>query len=155
MTRLLRAIVAATAGAATMYYFDPNLGRRRRAILCDKACSMAHDVCDFVEGKGRHTVNKARGVVHTTRRQMGLKPQPLDYQLHEQVRAKLGHLVSYARAIEVQVNEGRVTLAGHVLSKDKDKLLSAIVDMHGVHGVVNKLTVHETPGNIPELQGAS
>ncbi len=155
MASFLRVVAAAAAGAAAMYYLDPDLGRRRRALLCDKVESTARDACDFLEGKGRHTVNKARGAIHQARRNLGLQPQPPDHTLHEQVRARMGHIISYARAITVKVNDGRVTLTGPVLTKDQDRLLSGILDLPGVHAVVNKLTPHEKPGDVPELQGAS
>ncbi len=154
MASFIRVVAAAAAGALTMYFLDPAHGRRRRAVFCDKLEARARDACELFEGKRRHALNKARGALHQAREQLGLQPQPPDHILREQVRARMGHIISYPKAIDVEVHEGRVTLSGPVLAKDQDRLISGILELHGVHAVVNKLTPHEKPGGVPELQGA-
>ena len=50
-------------GAGFMYLLDPERGRARRALLRDKAFSVAHRTADAVDGKSRHVVNRTRGLV--------------------------------------------------------------------------------------------
>ena len=58
-------------GAAAMYFFDPQGGRRRRALLRDKAVSWANDAEHFAEKKARHLSNEARGLAHEARSFVG------------------------------------------------------------------------------------
>lgn len=60
-------------GAATMYFLDPDRGRRRRAITADRARAAIHDVEDVAGKAMRDVRNRARGVGHKptrTRRSM-------------------------------------------------------------------------------------
>lgn len=52
------------AGALLMYLFDPNGGRRRRALIRDKAVGISHDVRDTVSAKSRDLSNRAQGLMH-------------------------------------------------------------------------------------------
>jgi len=76
-----------------------------------------------------------------------------DEVLVERVRARLGHVVSHPRSIEVTANQGRVTLRGPVLAREVDDLLRAVASVRGVSGVENRLEVHPQPGDVPGLQG--
>ena len=58
-------------GAAAMYFFDPQGGRRRRALVRDKAASWAHDAQEYAEKKTRHLSNEARGLAHEARSLVG------------------------------------------------------------------------------------
>lgn len=51
------------AGAALMYFFDPDMGRRRRALLRDKAVGTANDLGEAATGAARDLRNRAQGVV--------------------------------------------------------------------------------------------
>lgn len=50
-------------GAVVMYAFDPQGGRRRRALVRDQFTHLAHVTGDTVEAKARHWSNKAAGTV--------------------------------------------------------------------------------------------
>jgi gas vesicle protein len=58
-------------GAAAMYFFDPQGGRRRRALVRDKAVSWANDAQDYAEKKARHLSNRAQGLAHEARSLVG------------------------------------------------------------------------------------
>jgi hypothetical protein len=58
------------AGAAAMYFFDPQDGDRRRALMRDKLASWRHqadDLLETAEGKAEHVRNRAKGLMHETR----------------------------------------------------------------------------------------
>ena len=61
-------------GAAAMYFFDPQAGRRRRAVLRDNVYSWANDAQEFAEKKARHLSNEARGLAHEARSLVGAGP---------------------------------------------------------------------------------
>ena len=54
-------------GAGLMYYLDPDRGRRRMALVRDKATHLTHVTRDAVGAKGRDLRNRAVGVVAETK----------------------------------------------------------------------------------------
>jgi len=54
-------------GAVAMYLFDPNAGRRRRALLRDQVVSKSNKAGDELGSQARHMQNKAKGVVAEAR----------------------------------------------------------------------------------------
>jgi hypothetical protein len=54
-------------GAGLMYVFDPQAGRRRRALTRDKLTSWANDAQELAEKKARHLANRGQGVVAEAR----------------------------------------------------------------------------------------
>jgi hypothetical protein len=63
-----------------------------------------------------------------------------DSRLHERVRARVTELVSYPDAIEVQIaEEGVVRVSGHVLTAERDRLLSQLTQVPRVYRVYNAL----------------
>jgi gas vesicle protein len=66
--------VAVAAGAAAMYFFDPQSGRRRRALVRDKFAWLRDEVGDVreaAEGRAEDLRNRATGVLHETRSAIG------------------------------------------------------------------------------------
>jgi hypothetical protein len=55
-------------GAATTYFFDPDVGRRRRALVRDRAAHLARVVRVETSREVRHTGDRLRGLVASTRR---------------------------------------------------------------------------------------
>jgi osmotically-inducible protein OsmY len=153
MKDILKITAAFAAGALAMYYLDSTMGRRRRALARDKIVGVSHDAADFVEGAGKHIADRAKGVMATgsVDRVSSSQPQS-DAQLRERVRARMGHLVSHPRAIEVSVEQGVVRLSGQVLVMELDGLLSQLTDMPGVRKVHNALTVLNDPSGFGEVE---
>lgn len=60
-------IVGAGLGAASMYYFDPRRGRRRRHVLMDRARAAIGDVERLAEKASRDLDNRLRGVAARAR----------------------------------------------------------------------------------------
>ena len=50
------------AGAAAAYLLDPAQGRRRRALVRDKALKTYRDACEFADAASRDLRNRAEGV---------------------------------------------------------------------------------------------
>ncbi len=51
-------------GATVMYFTDPRRGRRRRALVRDKAVSLAHQAQDYAGKQARHLTNRIAGLAH-------------------------------------------------------------------------------------------
>lgn len=130
MKHLLAVMAALGAGAAAMYYYDPEYGSRRRERLADRLL-----------GRPQKTASTAW---HWETIEGGRS----DAQLRGAIRTRLGRLVSHPRAIHVEVTGGAVRLSGDVLAKELDGLLMQVRDMPGVARVVNAMTVHEAPQGI-------
>ena len=69
------------------------------------------------------------------------------------VRARIGSVIGHASTLEADVSDGTVTLRGPVLHDEVERLLRRVKSVRGVGEVVSELEVHDTPGNVPALQG--
>ncbi len=154
MKHLMNCIKAMAAGAIAMYYLDPDMGRRRRAMLGDKMRATCNEACRYASREGKHMANKARGMAHRARSTLADEPVD-DYVLVERVRTALGRLVGSPGAVDVSVNDGIVSLAGRLPAGEIDLLIGAVKAMAGVRAVADHLTIEEEPGPVPGLQGGS
>jgi hyperosmotically inducible periplasmic protein len=140
MTILLRIATAFAAGAVAMYFMDPLVGRRRRALMRDQGVAAGHNVEDFVRVKSRRAVHRLNGTVARTRARLSQGPVD-DEQLLERIRSRLGHVLEHPRSVEVAVRDGNVVLTGRASATDIDHLMEAISGMRGVEDVENRLWV--------------
>jgi hypothetical protein len=62
MDRALSLLAGMGLGAGLMYLFDPQQGRRRRALARDKAVSLAHQAQDAAEAVAKDLRNRAQGL---------------------------------------------------------------------------------------------
>jgi CBS domain-containing protein len=65
--RLITFLKGVGLGAGLMYLFDPDMGRRRRALIRDQAVHTQHVVTDRIESEARHLRNQAQGLIAETR----------------------------------------------------------------------------------------
>lgn len=156
MKSLLNSVATLAAGAAVMYYLDPQMGRRRRATLRDKLHSGRRSAADFAGTQAKRAADQARGLYAKAHAQMDGGGEPVsDTILAERVRSQLGHLTSRPGAIDVTASGGCVGLSGHILAAEHTPLVQTISAIAGVDDVDDRLVVHDQPGNIPELQGGA
>jgi uncharacterized membrane protein len=151
---VLPLIGAAGAGAALMYLFDPQSGRRRRHLVNDQLVHAGHVASDTIGTTRRDLANRARGAGASVRRRVA-RDRADDRVIEERIRAELGRAVSHPGAIDVSVNDGQATLRGNILESEANELIACVRRVRGVTDVVNELDVHEQPGDIPGLQGAA
>jgi hypothetical protein len=55
-----------SVGAALMYLLDPDRGRRRRALVRDKAKGLSNDALKAARRKSHDLKNRAQGLLHET-----------------------------------------------------------------------------------------
>jgi len=140
-------------GAGVMYMLDPRLGRRRRALVRDKAQSYWRRMGRFISETARDARQRTYGLFVETRTQLRGADVPEDTVLVARVRAQMGHVVSHAGAIDVTVHQGRVTLSGSLPAHEVEKLLSAVASVPGVTAVVNRLAVNHTTATTATAAG--
>lgn len=131
-------------GAGLMYLLDPNRGRRRRALLRDKAVHLSRRSGRALAIVARHLRNRARGLVAKTRSRLASQAVS-DEVLVERVRARIGHVISHPRAISVTASQGCVTLSGPIPAREAGPLLSAISSLPGVASVRDQLERRAEP----------
>jgi BON domain len=139
-------------GAVAMFIFDPILGRRRRAVLRDKKARLENSLKEGLRISLQDLKNRTWGLVAEGRAAF-LEGNVDNEVLANRVRSKLGFIVRHPSSIEVEVNNGRVTLRGPVLSDEVQQLIEQVRSIRGVREVDNLLTVHEQSEGIPGLQG--
>jgi uncharacterized membrane protein len=145
-------MLGAGMGAGLMYLFDPDRGRRRRALLRDQLMHAASQLRDAIETTSRDVVNRAYGVAAEAKSRFSSE-QVDDATLEARVRSEIGWAVSHPKAIDVRTQGGWVTLSGPVLAHELDNLLRVAASVRGVSGVESQLQVHEHPGGVSSLQG--
>jgi osmotically-inducible protein OsmY len=138
-------------GAALMYLLDPDKGRRRRALLRDRAVHVFHKTADGLYYASRGVAQRAEALSARTRSLL-TQCWVSDEVLAERVRSRIGHVVSHPGAIEVTAEDGRVILAGPILAGEVEELLTSVSRVPGVTGLENRLEVHEEAGHVPALQ---
>lgn len=145
-------ISAATIGASLMYLFDPDRGGRRRGEIRNKVRHINHIATDAAGKTGRDLQNHIIGVV-SEMQSLLRREKVSDDVLEARIRSKLGRIVSHPHAIEVKAIEGLVILRGPILTAEVHPLLNAVAVIRSVRNIENHLELHETPDDVPALQG--
>lgn len=141
------------AGAAVMYFADPNRGRRRRAAACDRFIATWHDVANELDKAECDLWNRTHGVGAAVS-SLWKRADAGESVVIERVRTAVGRAVSHPHAIHTLFEgTGRVVLEGPVLRHEVDYLLKRVGKVSGVREVVNRLQIHADPSGISSLQG--
>src|SRR5688500_4898074 len=139
-------------GAGVMYFMDPQLGPRRRAMVRDKANKFVNDIDESIEKALEDTRNRTRGTLSEVIAKLSDQGAP-DWILEERVRSNLGRIARHARAVTVTADGGCIYLSGPVLREDEDAIVKTAMRTRGVYGVENQLQIFDNPESIPSLQG--
>jgi uncharacterized membrane protein len=139
-------------GAGLMYLFDPDRGKRRRALLRDQTIHTVNKAEHNLEAACRDIAHRANGVM-CEMTSMFRPDEVSDRVLVERVRSKLGRYCSHPGAIQVAAHDGCVTLAGPILAHEADECLAALCRVRGVGDVEDRLDRHEHADGISALQG--
>ena len=147
---------ALALGAGLMFLLDPNQGRRRRALIRDKAYSAGRSAAGYAERTGRDLSNRASGLAHEagsyassayssakSAMGMGSGEQVDDTSLAEQVRSTIGRQQN-ASGVNCRCENGRVVLTGSIPASGVESLVSAVRGINGVSGVDNQLVVRDS-----------
>lgn len=142
-------------GAAMMYILDPRLGRRRRALMRDKAVKAYHFVMrkapERLEHRARYVAGKLHGLEHEVAHEVGhlLHPDaetpPDNVTLAQRVRSEIFAPADIPDgAINVDAYEGIVTLRGELPTQEMiDRVVRMAKRVEGVREVRNLM---HTPG---------
>lgn len=150
--RLLTFLKGIGVGATLMYFLDPERGKRRRALVRDKAIHTTNQLGKTVDAASRDLTNRAAGLVAEIQ-SFFLVETPTDVRIVERVRARIGHVLANPSKVHVSARYGVVTLGGSVLVSEVSALLHCVTGTRGVVGVRNDLLSSSVPGADPEDMG--
>jgi osmotically-inducible protein OsmY len=144
---MLRTIRNVGLGALLAYFFDPDNGRRRRAMARDRFPAFFRRMSARAEQTGSAVAAKAEGVKQkATHLKEEEKPQPDDVTLARKVETEIFRDADVPKGqINVNAENGKIVLRGEVekpeLIKDLEKKTKKV---QGVTEVENLL---HTPGS--------
>jgi osmotically-inducible protein OsmY len=103
-------------GAALTYFFDPEQGRRRRAMTRDRIAAMFRRTARRGERLGRAASAEAYGVAQKVKhREEEPKPQPDDVTLARKVETEIFRDADVPKGqINVNAENGKIVLRGEV-----------------------------------------
>jgi osmotically-inducible protein OsmY len=103
-------------GAALSYFFDPQQGRRRRAMAADRFAGFFRQRARRAEEVGRAVSSQAEGVVQKAKHlEEEPKPQPDDVTLARKVESELFRDPEVPKGqINIDAADGKVYLRGEV-----------------------------------------
>lgn len=145
MRTVFKLAAAFAAGALAMYYFDPRIGRRRRAYVRGKGVTWRHRLEEAARARSTHPGDRLQGAAAHMRARTS--PEPVDDDLlRDRIRSRLGHLVDRSGVVHVDVHDGHVVLSGSASAAEIDEMVQTVAAMHGVAGVDNRLAAAGAPG---------
>ncbi|HWL87014.1 MAG TPA: hypothetical protein VNO21_14505 [Polyangiaceae bacterium] len=143
-------------GSGATFFFDPQKGPRRRALMRDQAIHVAGEVREHVDAGLRDLghrlhgmMSSATGFVHA----LSARSAVPDDVVQARVRSALGHVCSHPHAIHVTVDQGCVELTGVVLNHERASVIRHLSRVRGVSLVKDLLEAHTHEDAIPMLQG--
>jgi len=140
-------------GATAMYFFDPDAGRRRRALVRDRAVHLGHVARDEIETELRDARNRLQGALATTRRVASADGADSDERIAQELRSRFAR-TGGLDAVVVQVRDGCVRVGGPVLARDAERVRRAVRRQRGARSFVDELEIHESP-DVPALRSRS
>jgi osmotically-inducible protein OsmY len=145
---MLRALFYGALGALAAYFFDPDSGRRRRALARDRMPAFLRQGRHKAEELGSAATAGASGAAEKVKhRKEEEKPQPDDVTLARKVETEIFRDADVPKGqINVNAENGVVVLRGEV---GKPELIRDLEEktrkVQGVREVENLLSAPETP----------
>ncbi|HLH30930.1 MAG TPA: hypothetical protein VKY31_06975 [Terriglobia bacterium] len=147
-------IIGAGIGAGLMYLLDPQLGRRRRAILHDKTVSLTRQATDVVDKTARDVRNRAYGTVVSikTGHVMDMHPSILNANWPPAIRL----LVGAAGTVMAAAGVAKRGLSGTVLTGIGLGSVAVAVTNVSVRDIINRAaTTSETQTPARQTESAA
>ena len=145
---MLGLLTAGAAGAALVYFFDPENGRRRRSMARDRAAAAVRRGSENLERYGRFAAGRARGAVQELAGSGAESAAPLDdAALARKVETEVFRDSDVPKGkININVEHGKVVLRGEVeRPEQRTDLEAAARRVAGVRDVENLLHLPGAP----------
>lgn len=146
-------IGTAGAGAALMFFLDPDQGNRRRTFVWNKVFHLGKHSRESSGKAPRDLGNRTEGVSSEAKAPMMEWSETDDDFLAERVRSRVGRFVSYPQTIEVSARNGVVTLKGDILRSEARRAMAEAHTVRDVVEVRNDMKTHSDESDIPGFAG--
>lgn len=141
-------------GAALMYFLNPREGRGRRTRT-RRAVGRAAGAAGRAARSGARELRQRGGRVAAGVGLSSGEDRSSDEVIAERVRSVIARSVSYPGSITMTVEQGNVVLAGPVIAREVERLLSRLRKVRGVRSVRSRLEAHDWAADVPGLQGVA
>jgi hypothetical protein len=130
-----RLLIGAAAGAAVMYFLDPDRGRGRRAQVSQQLGARKRKIEHVAEGVEKDAANRAEGAAARAKGAGVFHPTD-DRSLEVHLHQVLEELDVETRDVTVEAVGGLVRVRGQVAStEDIARVVRAVNGVPGVHAV--------------------
>ncbi|HWE04222.1 MAG TPA: hypothetical protein VG326_17585 [Tepidisphaeraceae bacterium] len=135
------AVGCCAVGAGMMYFMDPLRGRSRREEVWNKTSEAVRNAGDLMRATGTDLANRFYGS------RGGARQLKIDSrELINEIRARVGGWIAKPNDVQFLTDaDGSVTVTGHVVRDELERLLTHLHDVPGVNTIINRLTLRETP----------
>jgi osmotically-inducible protein OsmY len=142
MSKFVRIVGIAAAAAAAMYLLDPDRGRSRRAKLTDQAAALARKAEEKTRAQAEYQKGMMKGLAHDLTEPFRPEPDFDDETRRQKVNSEaIGRWEGLTSDVEVDVDDGVVTLKGNVDAEKVDRLIRLVKGVPGVASVNDQLSV--------------
>jgi len=146
MGKLRTMLFASVAGAAAMYFFDPDRGEGRRAVARDRVGSMMRHGRSAVEKQARYREGQAEGMMHRVKDGDRSDEAVDDIEVKDRVESQVFGRRGFPKGkINAEVVNGRLILNGEL---DSEEQIAEVIDevkaVPGVMAVESNLHVKGT-----------
>jgi osmotically-inducible protein OsmY len=149
--------LSAAVGAAFMYFFDPQEGRRRRAMTKDRTAGLFRGAWRKTERAGGRVSAEAYGVTKKVTHRKEKEKDLDDVTLARKVESEIFRAADAPKGqVDVNAVDGVVFLRGEVEREELiDDLVKGARKVSGVKGVENLLHTPGTPAPAPDTSSTT
>lgn len=146
MGKLRTMLFAGAAGAALMYFLDPDRGEGRRAMARDRVNSVARRGAMNVERQTRYREGQVGGLMHQVRTRGEEGPPADDIALKDRVESEVFGRRGFPKGkVNVEVIDGRARIDGELETQAEiDEVVDDVKSVSGVREVESYLHVKGT-----------
>ena len=143
-SRLTWLLGGVSLGALAMYLADPDRGRQRRAVAQETLRSAMSSTGDVIGVARRDLGSRMQGLREQAGSMLARRREQVDDQLLKaRVYQQISSIASQPEAIDIDVKQGCVTLAGRVPAHERQLLLDAARSVEGVREVEDYLDTQD------------
>jgi hypothetical protein len=146
MNKGLTILGAMGIGAGLMYVFDPDKGKKRRALMRDRLEDTARKTRRQIDRKSHEVGDLVSSIGASIKAPFTNGPLS-DNDLLARVKEKVIEILPDTQDIKVRARNGIVTLGGWLPQRELDHLVKSVSSIPGVSSITNKLRLNDSHTN--------